>query len=64
MPPPTTRDEFLDPDWLRVGTDIAGGGQTFNAAFSLVGAVPEPATWLLLGLGMVGVVGWRRLHKV
>ena len=30
-----TRDEFLDPDWLRVGTDIVGGTGTFNAAFSL-----------------------------
>jgi PEP-CTERM motif len=62
-----TRDQFLDPDWLRVGSDIVGPtpmtGPTFNAAFSLVGNVPEPASWLLLGLGIVGVVGWRRLHK-
>ena len=63
-----TRDEFLDPDWLRVGGDIVGPtpgtGPTFNAAFSLDGnAIPEPATWLLLGLGMVSVAGWRRLHK-
>src|SRR5207249_1050150 len=30
-----TRDAFLDPDWLRVGTDIVGGAAapTFNAAF-------------------------------
>ena len=30
------RNAELDPDWLRVGTDIVGAG-TFNAAFSLSG---------------------------
>src|SRR5262249_45150217 len=42
-----TRDQFLDPDWLRVGTDIVGGtpAPTFNAAFTLDGqTIPEPAT--------------------
>ncbi len=31
------RNASLDPDWLRVGTDVVGGGTppTFNAAFSL-----------------------------
>jgi len=61
-----TRDQFLDPDWLRVGADIVGPtpatAPTFNAAFSLTG-VPEPATWLLLGLGMIGLVGWQRLRN-
>ena len=34
-----TRDQFLDPDWLRVGTDIVGGNSapTLNAAFTLNG---------------------------
>ena len=32
-----TRDAALDPDWLRVGTDITDQGP-FNAAFSLNGA--------------------------
>jgi PEP-CTERM motif-containing protein len=62
-----TRDQFLDPDWLRVGGDIVGPtpatAPTFNAVFSLTGDVPEPATWLLLGLGMVGVFGWQRVRK-
>jgi hypothetical protein len=60
-----TRDATLDPDWLRVGTDIVGGATppTFNAAFSLSGsAVPEPSTWAMIVLGFVGVgfVGYRK----
>ncbi len=57
-----TRDESLDPDWLRVGTDIVGG-TTFNAAFSLTGtAVPEPSALLLLSSGLLGLGGfaWKR----
>ena len=55
-----TRDEFLDPDWLRVGTDITHQGP-FNATFSLNGtSVPEPGTLLLLmGAGM-SALWWRR----
>ena len=56
-----TRDANLDPDWLRVGTDIVGG-TTFNAAFSLEGtAVPEPATMTLIlgGLALLGVRKYR-----
>jgi hypothetical protein len=56
---------MLDPDWLRVGTDILGGATppTFNAAFSLSGsAVPEPSSWAMIVLGFVGVgfVGYRK----
>jgi len=63
-----TRDTFLDPDWLRVGADIVGPtpatAPTFNATFSLTGnSIPEPATWLLLGLGMVSLVGWQRFRN-
>jgi hypothetical protein len=63
-----TRDAFLDPDWLRVGTDIVGGATppTFNAAFSLSGsAVPEPSTWATMLVGFVGVgfVGYRRFRN-
>jgi hypothetical protein len=58
------RNAALDPDWLRVGTDIVGAG-TFNGAFTLTGtvaAVPEPETaaLMLLGLAMVGGVARRR----
>ncbi|WP_445368331.1 PEP-CTERM sorting domain-containing protein [Methylomonas sp. BW4-1] len=52
------RDGNLDPDWLRIGTDIVGG-TTFNQAFSVSGvaAVPLPAaTWLFLS-GILGVMG-------
>jgi hypothetical protein len=36
------RNSHLDPDWLRVGTDIVGGTTPpkFNAAFSLAGRAP------------------------
>jgi hypothetical protein len=53
-----TRDAFLDPDWLRVGTDIVGGATppTFNATFSLAGeTVPEPASLLVFATGLMGL---------
>jgi hypothetical protein len=59
-----TRDANLDPDWLRVGTDIVGGGAaapTFNAAFSLDGtAVPEPGTLVLFGIAGLLVMAMKR----
>jgi hypothetical protein len=64
-----TRDQPLDPDWLRIGTDIVDGAApipTFNAAFSLSGvAVPLPGTLPLFatGLGALGLLGWRRQRK-
>jgi hypothetical protein len=62
------RNANLDPDWLRIGTDIVGpppqGGAapTFNATFSLAGEVPEPATLLLLAVGM-GILWWGLKRK-
>jgi hypothetical protein len=53
-----TRNAMLDPDWLRVGTDIVGGNPapTFNLAFTLQGsAVPEPSTWAMMLLGFAGL---------
>ncbi len=59
-----TRDAFLDPDWLRIGTDIVDGNPvtTFNAAFTLSGEtqVPIPASLLLLGSGLIGLLGLGR----
>ncbi|MEN6450932.1 MAG: hypothetical protein ABFC96_10610 [Thermoguttaceae bacterium] len=56
------RNAELDPDWLRIGTDIVGG-TAYNATFSLTGElVPEPASaivWLLVGLTGV-LTGLRR----
>jgi hypothetical protein len=48
------RNGNLDPDWLRIGTDVIGAG-TFNAAFSLHGtAVPEPGVASLFAAGVIG----------
>jgi len=49
------RNGNLDPDWLRIGTDIVGGDTppTFNMAFEIDGdALPEPGTLLLVGSGI------------
>jgi len=56
------RNENLDPDWLRVGTDIVGGTTppTFNAAFELNGTVPEPSSLLLLCFALPALLVFRR----
>jgi PEP-CTERM motif len=61
-----TRDAALDPDWLRIGTDIVGAG-AFDASFSLSGsAVPEPSTWamMLLGFAGLGLAAYRKGRSV
>jgi hypothetical protein len=63
-----TRDDSedgIEPDWLRIGTDITNQGP-FNAAFSVSGAViPEPSTWamMLLGFAGLGYAGWRSARR-
>jgi hypothetical protein len=60
------RNQDLDPDWLRIGTDIVGAptNPTFNFAFEVQGTtVPEPASLLLLGTGLVGIVTLARARR-
>jgi hypothetical protein len=66
------RDAALDPDWLRIGTDIVGGPNpqpTFNMAFSVSGEtvadVPEPSTWamMILGFAGIGFMAYRQKSK-
>jgi hypothetical protein len=62
-----TRDANLDPDWLRIGTDIVGGSPapTFNAAFSLDGtAIPEPSPTLMALAGLALIAIWRSLTAI
>lgn len=49
----------LAPDWARIGTDITHQGP-FNAAFSLSGTIPEPATLSILAFGATLTLAWRR----
>ncbi len=62
-----TRDNFLDPDWLRIGTDIVGGAPapTFNLAFSLSGeAIPEPTALALLSAGLLALLTTRTARSI
>ncbi len=57
------RNENLDPDWLRVGTDIVGN-TTYNASFSLTGSVPDSGTTLqLLGGALLAMAIWVRIRS-
>src|SRR5262249_18062651 len=48
------RNSALEPDWLRIGTDIVGGdpAPTFNGTFSLDGTIGLPAP----AIGRTGLI--------
>jgi len=57
------RDGNLDPDWLRIGTDIVGGSPspTFNASFTLSGTLPDNiSTAGVLGFTLLSLAGCAR----
>jgi hypothetical protein len=59
------RNGNLDPDWLRIGTDVLGGAP-MNAAFTLNGAVvPEPGIATLFAVGVMStmVLARRRVRR-
>lgn len=58
------RNENLDPDWSRIGTDVIGGTPK-NATFSLEGtAIPEPSTFALLVGAASLLMLWPKRHNL
>lgn len=63
------RNKTLEPNWLRIGTDIIGadpGAQQYNMAFRLVGetvVVPEPTPIAMLIAGLLGVAAWSQRKR-
>lgn len=59
------RNAPLDPDWLRMGTDVIGSVNgvttTFNMAFTLSADIPEPTTLSLFGLSL-GLFAIRKIR--
>jgi len=54
-----TRDGTIEPDWMRIGTDIVGGSlapPAFNASFSISGTVPDSDSTLFLLSSAVAIV--------
>ena len=62
--------QALDPDWLRIGTDIVGRRRRRRphiqrGILADWRVVPEPSTWamMLLGFAGLGFAGYRRAKK-
>jgi hypothetical protein len=57
---PTTLVQGQDDLLLDTGTNGTAGLSSFTNTFAEVPAVPEPASWSLLGLGLAAMAAWRR----
>ena len=55
-----TIDAYVDTIWFSAPGQIDGQNHEFSVAGVEVNPVPEPATILLLGSGLIGLVGLRR----
>ena len=68
------RNDKLDPNWLRIGTDIVGASagnfpnqnaQQYNMAFRLVGTVvPEPTGIVMLIAGLIAAGAWSQRKRI
>lgn len=64
---PLFTGSVTNPTLLTSGTfqlaNLAGGGETTLTITAITASVPEPATWAMLILGFVGMVGWARVKR-
>ena len=59
-------DPGIAPDWERVAVDVIGGAPPtpYNAAFRLIGTVPEPTTLGMLVGGLIAMGAWSQRRRL